>query len=144
MCNSLCLMDFPSMGKNCCFIFVDPLREFVWKGTGLGRAIFSPSSFGKAPCIAFWPIWSYLRPFLDCSDAVLHSNSGPALSLNPTLRNKWSSFKVHIIFIHSQGMLNKGTPRAYNTLVKCSRQLMKRVIHASSEPKFGINLINYR
>ena len=35
------------MGKNCWFIFIDPLREFVWKGVGLGRAIFSPFSFVK-------------------------------------------------------------------------------------------------
>ena len=46
-----------------------------------------------------------------CSNVrPIHSNSGPALSLNPTLTNKWSSFKFHRIFIHSQGMLNECMP----------------------------------
>ena len=34
--NSLCLTELPSMGKNCWFICIDPLREFVRKGVGLG------------------------------------------------------------------------------------------------------------
>ena len=33
------------MGKNCWFIFIDPLGEFVWKGVGLGWATFLPFSF---------------------------------------------------------------------------------------------------
>jgi hypothetical protein len=74
-----------------------------------------------------------VSPFLDlfsrvtpnnyfCSNVrPIHSNSGPALSLNPTLTIKWSSFKFHRIFKHPQslkpfipGMLNKCTPATRN------------------------------
>ena len=44
---SLCLTYFPSMGNIFWFICIDPLRKFVWKGVGMGRAIFPPFSFVK-------------------------------------------------------------------------------------------------
>jgi len=49
--NSLCLTDLPSMGKNCWFICIAPLREFVWKGQGLGYIL--AFLLCKAHCIAF-------------------------------------------------------------------------------------------
>ena len=41
------------MGKNCWFIFINPLWEYVWRGMGLGRAIFSRFSFVKRILFAF-------------------------------------------------------------------------------------------
>ena len=129
--NRLCLTDLPSMGKNCWFIFIHPFWECVCKWVGLGYILAFLLS--KAHCLAFGPIWSKLCPSLNsfcsgtpnnsfCSNVRPNrSNSGPALSSNPTLTKKLSSFKFHRIFIHSHGVLNECTPATRNTLVKCSR-----------------------
>jgi hypothetical protein len=84
------------MGKSCWLIIIDPLREFVWKGVGLGRAIFSPFSFVKGIVLplgryevncAHSLIRSESNNSFRSNDRPINSNSGPALSLNPTLTN---------------------------------------------------------
>ena len=46
----VCLTDLPSIRNNCWFICIDPLREFVCYGVGLGYSL--AFLLCKAHCIA--------------------------------------------------------------------------------------------